>query len=80
MGQTMGDVVSSIQKLTTLVNEISQASQDQSTGVHEVGDAVAHIDQVTQQNAALVEEIAAAASELNHQADELVRRMAHFTV
>lgn len=53
-------------------------SQEQSTGVHQVGEAMAQMDQVTQQNAALVEEAAAAAESLRHQAEQLVRTVAVF--
>jgi methyl-accepting chemotaxis protein len=72
-GATMTEVVSSIRKVTDLMGEISAASNEQSAGVAQVGEAVTSMDQTTQQNAALVEEIAAAASSLKSQADELVQ-------
>ena len=72
-GQTMEDVVSSIKRVTDLMGDISLASAAQSTSVAEVGQAVAQMDQATQQNAALVEESAAAASNLNQQAQQLLR-------
>ena len=60
------------------MGEISAASSEQSTGVSQVGEAVTQMDQVTQQNAALVEEMAAAASSLSHQAQALVGAVAVF--
>jgi len=77
-GATMGDVVSSIVRVTDIMGSISAASQQQSLGVSQVGEAVMHMDQVTQQNAALVEEMAAAASSLNAQAHELVETVSVF--
>ena len=62
--------------VSDIVGEISTASQEQSTGVAQVGDAVAKMDQTTQQNAALVEESAAAAEGLRGQADQLVQSVA----
>ena len=60
----MAEVVSSIQRVTDIMGEISSASAEQSAGVAQVGEAVTQMDQATQQNAALVEESAAAASSL----------------
>ena len=77
-GQTMQTIVGSIQRVSTLVSEITTATIEQSNGVHQVGDAVGQMDQVTQQNAALVEESAAAAESLKHQAVELVSAVAIF--
>ncbi len=77
-GSTMADVVSSIQSVTTLMGEISAASHEQALGVAEVGAAVSSMDQVTQQNAAMVEQIAAAASSLKGQADDLVGSVSIF--
>ncbi len=77
-GTTMTEVVSSIRRVTDIMGEISAASSEQSLGVSKVGDAVAHMDQATQQNAALVEEMAAAASSLKSQAQELVHVVAVF--
>ncbi|WP_342616782.1 methyl-accepting chemotaxis protein [Rhodoferax sp. GW822-FHT02A01] len=71
-GVTMSEVVNSIRRVTDIMGEISAASQEQSVGVSQVGDAVMQMDQVTQQNAALVEEMAAAAGSLNTQAGDLV--------
>jgi methyl-accepting chemotaxis protein len=71
-GATMTEVVSSIQRVTDIMGEISAASNEQALGVSQVGEAVSHMDQATQQNAALVEQMAAAASSLKSQADDLV--------
>lgn len=72
-GQTMNEVVTAIQRVTDIMGEISAASHEQSDGVVQVGAAVMLMDQNTQQNAALVEEMAAAASSLNQQAANLVQ-------
>ena len=77
-GITMTEVVSSIRRVTDIMGEISTASHEQSRGVSQVGEAVIQMDQVTQQNAALVEEMAAAASHLQSQAQELVTTMSGF--
>jgi methyl-accepting chemotaxis protein len=77
-GTTMTEVVSSIRRVSDLVGEISSASNEQSLGVAQVGEAVTHMDQATQQNAALVEEMAAAASSLKSQAQDLVQAVAVF--
>jgi methyl-accepting chemotaxis protein len=77
-GATMTDVVDSIRRVTEIVGEISTASAEQSSGVSQVGDAIAQMDQVTQQNAALVEEGASAAESLKEQAHELVQAVSVF--
>ena len=77
-GHAMDEVVSGIMRATNLMGEISAASNEQSAGVSKVGEAVMQMDQVTQQNAALVEEMAAAASSLKAQAQELVATVAVF--
>ena len=74
----MSEVVSSIKRVTDIMGEISAASQEQSTGVAQVGEAVSQMDKVTQQNAALVEESAAAAESLKGQAEQLVSAVAVF--
>ena len=74
----MTEVVSSIKRVTDLMGEISAASAEQASGVDQIGAAVTHMDQATQQNATLVEEIAAAASSLKLQASELVETVAVF--
>jgi len=77
-GTTMVQVVSAIRRVTDLMGEISAAGTEQAQGVAQVGEAVQQMDQVTQQNAALVEEMAAAASSLSNQATDLVRVVAVF--
>jgi len=77
-GVTMTEVVSSIRRVTDIMGEISAASNEQSLGVSQVGEAVTQMDQATQQNAALVEEMAAAASSLQTQAQDLVGSVAVF--
>ena len=77
-GTTMTEVVNSIKRVTDIMGEISAASHEQSLGVSQVGEAVTQMDQTTQQNAALVEEMAAAASSLRGQANELVQAVAFF--
>ena len=77
-GVTMGDVVSSIALVTNIMGSISAASREQSLGVNQVSEAVMQMDQVTQQNAALVEEMAAAAGSLKSQALALVETVAVF--
>ena len=74
----MTEVVTAIRRVTDIMGEISAASSEQSAGVGQVGEAVTQMDQATQQNAALVEEMAAAAASLNTQADELVHAVAVF--
>ncbi len=77
-GVTMTEVVDSIRKVSALVGKISHASNEQATGVTQIGEAVAQMDRVTQQNAALVEEMAAAANSLKSQSVELVQSVAVF--
>ncbi len=79
-GTTMTKVVSSIRRVADIMGEISVASNEQALGVSQVGEAVTQMDQVTQQNAALVEGMAAAASSLKSQAQELVGTVAVFTL
>ena len=68
---TMDTVVASVQQVSTIMAEIAQASDEQRSGIEQVNQAIAQMDQVTQQNAALVEEAAAAADALQEQAQEL---------
>ena len=77
-GATMNEVVQSIRRVTDIVGEISSASTEQNTGVGQIGQAVAQMDTATQENAALVEESAAAAESLNQQAQQLVQAVAVF--
>jgi methyl-accepting chemotaxis protein len=77
-GTTMQEIVSSIRRVTDIVGEISSANEEQSTSVGQVGQAVSLMDQATQQNAALVEQSAAAAESLKSQALQLVEAVAVF--
>ncbi|MBU0748174.1 MAG: MCP four helix bundle domain-containing protein [Gammaproteobacteria bacterium] len=77
-GQTMSEVVDSIRRVTEIMGEISGASSEQSQGVDQINEAVTQMDQATQQNAALVEEMAAAAASLNQQASALVATVSTF--
>ena len=77
-GDTMTEVVNSIGRATDIMGEICAASSEQSAGVAQVGKAVSRMDQVTQQNSALVEESAAAAESLKVQAQHLVEAVAVF--
>ncbi|MCD8515158.1 MAG: methyl-accepting chemotaxis protein [Burkholderiaceae bacterium] len=77
-GNTMAQVVDSIAKVTRVMADISAASREQSDGVAQIGQAVSGLDQTTQQNAALVEEMAAAAEALKTQAAALVQAVSVF--
>jgi methyl-accepting chemotaxis protein len=77
-GVTMSEVVSSVKRVTDIVGEISSASMEQSTGIEEVNRAITQMDEVTQQNAALVEEAAAAAQSLQDQAQTLANVVSVF--
>ncbi|XDF36136.1 methyl-accepting chemotaxis protein [Paracidovorax avenae] len=77
-GATMTEVVASIRRATDLMGEISASSAEQSQGVDQIAEAITHVDHATQQNAALVEQMAAAASSLSSQAAELVRAVEVF--
>lgn len=79
-GQTMNEVVTSIQQVTNIVTEISDATREQSDGIDQVNQAVMQMDQVTQQNAALVEEAAAAAQSLQEQAQRLSNVVSVFRI
>ena len=79
-GETMEQAIAEIHKVTRLITDISHASAEQSNGVAQVGEAVSNMDQTTQQNAAMVEEIAGAAESLRQQSDELVRAVSIFRV
>jgi methyl-accepting chemotaxis protein len=70
-GKTMAEIVSSVQRVTDIMGEISAASSEQSAGIDQVNHAITSMDEVTQQNAALVEEAAAAAESLLDQANQL---------
>jgi len=77
-GRTMRDVIAAVSRVTRIVSEITAASNEQSQGIEQIGQAIAQMDGVTQQNAALVEEAAAAAQSLQDQAVRLNAAVAVF--
>ncbi|MBL0391546.1 HAMP domain-containing protein [Ramlibacter monticola] len=79
-GDSMKEVVEQVQQMTLLLAEISSATQEQTKGIAEVSQAVTQIDRVTQSNASLVEEAAAAAESLSRQAERLVHAVSLFRV
>ena len=79
-GTTMTEVVGAIRRVTDIMGEISAASGEQAFGVAQVSDAITEMDRFTQQNAALVEEMAAAAGSLKTQSNALVQNVAVFAV
>ncbi|WP_198314766.1 MULTISPECIES: methyl-accepting chemotaxis protein [unclassified Acidovorax] len=79
-GGTMADIVQSVQRVTDMIGEITAASTEQSVGVAQVNQAVGNLDQMTQQNAALVEESASAAQSLREQAEQLAQMVSVFKV
>ncbi len=79
-GATMDDIVQSVRKVTEVIAEISAASAEQSAGISHVNNAIGNLDQMTQQNAALVEQSAAAAESLRQQSVQLAQTVAAFKV
>jgi methyl-accepting chemotaxis protein len=79
-GRTMEDIVASVQRVTDVVGEISAASSEQSDGIAQVNTSINHLDQMTQQNAALVEQSTAAAESLRDQAQRLIEVVGVFKV
>ncbi|WP_323011816.1 methyl-accepting chemotaxis protein [Castellaniella sp.] len=79
-GDTMQEIVSSINRVTDIMGEISAASREQTTGIEEINSAITQMDDVTRQNASLVEESAAAAGSLETQADHLAGLVATFNL
>ena len=77
-GASMTDIVNQVKRVADLIHEISAATAEQTMGISQVSDAVSQLDQVTQQNAALVEQSAAAADSLNQQAARLVEAVSVF--
>ncbi|WP_432382925.1 methyl-accepting chemotaxis protein [Duganella sp. P38] len=77
-GQTMDEVVASVQRVTAIMADISTAGDEQSAGIEQINQAVSEMDTVTQQNAALVEEAAAAAEAMQNQAANLERVVSVF--
>ncbi|SFB22033.1 methyl-accepting chemotaxis protein [Collimonas sp. OK607] len=77
-GSTMGEIVASVRRVTDIMGEITAASQEQTSGIDQINQAISQMDQVTQQNAALVEEAAAAAASLQDQAGALAEVVSGF--
>jgi methyl-accepting chemotaxis protein len=79
-GATMGEIVQSVSRVTAIMTEIMNASQEQTTGIEQVNQAITQMDQATQQNAALVEQASAAAQALREEAESLARTVGIFNV
>ena len=79
-GETMDEIVNAVTRVTDIMGEIASASDEQSRGIDQVGLAVSEMDRVTQQNASLVEESAAAAAALEEQASRLTQAVAVFRI
>jgi methyl-accepting chemotaxis protein len=77
-GDTMGEIVTSVKRVTDIMDEISAASVEQSAGIDQVNQAITQMDEVTQQNASLVEESAAASTSLEEQAQSLMQAVGVF--
>ena len=77
---SMNEIVASVQRVSDLIGEITASSAEQRDGIAQVNQAVGNLDQMTQQNAALVEESAAAAQSLREQADHLAQVVSMFNV
>jgi len=79
-GETLKEIVESVTKVSNIVSEITAASEEQSLGIEEMNRAITQIDEVTQQNTALVEEVAAASEATGDQAADLERQMMFFDI
>jgi methyl-accepting chemotaxis protein len=79
-GATMQEIVESVRRVTDIMSEISAASAEQTAGIEQINEAITQMDQVTQQNAALVEEAAAASASMQEQAANLTRAVSVFQV
>ncbi|MBW8371534.1 MAG: hypothetical protein K0M66_11285, partial [Thiobacillus sp.] len=77
-GKTIDEIVTSVKRVTDIMSEIAAASQEQSSGIEQVNQAITQMDDATQQNAALVEEAAAAAESLQNQAGKLAEAVSVF--
>ena len=77
-GKTMVEIVASVKRVTDIIADISAASAEQSSGIEQINQAITHMDEGTQQNAALVEEASASARALEQQAEQLVQTVAVF--
>lgn len=79
-GKTLGEIVSSVKRVTDIIAEITAASQEQASGIDQVNKAIMQMDETTQQNAALVEETSSASQSMKDQARELMRQVEIFKV
>ncbi len=79
-GATMGEIVQSVRRVADVIGEITAASAEQSAGISQVNSSIANLDQMTQQNAALVEQSAAAAQSMREQAEQLAQAVSVFKV
>jgi len=79
-GETLSEIVTAVKKSSDIIAEIAAASEEQATGIEQVSKAVAQMDEMTQQNAALVEEAASASETMTGQAGELIQMMQFFKV
>ena len=79
-GVAMGEIQNSVRRITTIMSEIAVASAEQGAGIEQINNAVTQMDDMTQQNAALVEQTAAASSSLQEQTAALVTSMSIFTL
>jgi methyl-accepting chemotaxis protein len=79
-GTSLSEIVDSIKKVADIVSDIANATSEQATGIEQVGKALSQMDEVTQQNSALVEENAATAKTLEHQAHAMDQRVAFFQI
>ncbi|MBY0556092.1 MAG: hypothetical protein K2P77_02675, partial [Burkholderiaceae bacterium] len=79
-GSTMDEIVSSVRRVSDIISEISAAGHEQETGIEQINQAVAEMDNVTQQNAALVEQAAAASQAMQEQAAKLAQMVAVFRI
>ena len=79
-GRTLEDIVIGVKKVGDIIAEIAVAGQEQKSGIDQVNQAVTHMDEATQQNAALAEETSAASISMNERAEELVRLVAYFNL
>ncbi|NMM20812.1 MAG: hypothetical protein HHJ15_12805 [Rhodoferax sp.] len=79
-GQTMTEIVSSVQRMSDIVGEISAATNEQSSGISQINSAISNLDQMTQQNSALVEQSTAAAESLRDQASRLAQVCSRFNL
>jgi uncharacterized phage infection (PIP) family protein YhgE len=79
-GATMNDIVQSVKRVADVIGEITAASSEQSAGIAQVNTSINNLDQMTQQNAALVEQSAAAAQSMREQANQLAQAVSVFKV